>query len=493
MKDRIAKSAFWMVWSRGALQFISFFSTLMVARLLVPGDYGLMALAGIWTEPLSSIAELGMGAAIIQFRDLEESELNACFWLTVTSAGLGYVTLYALAPSIATWFSSPRLALILRVAALVLPLSALRVVPDNLLRKRLELDKVSKAEIVAGISGVLVVLSMAWAGAGVWALVASVLTLEFSRGVVSFWFVRWRPGFRVKSSRFSELIRYSLNILGGRLCWVLYQQSDAFLLGKVSGSVILGFYSMAKTLALLAVEKVNSAVSQLAAPVMAQLQTNREALRASLLRTLRMVVWVTFPLCAGLLILAKDLVMLGLTRKWMPAVPIIQVLCLYAMIRSVATLLPPVLMARYRANFLFGYNASLLIVMPLAFFVGATWLGALGVAMAWVVVYPLLMTRMANQTLIEVDLAWKTLSRELWPPLAATCAMMGAMFLAHLGLSLWSDQLFIIRPVIMSMTGVAVYGAALLRFGGQIRAEMLEVMGWMFRRVYPQPISEYKA
>src|SRR5437870_2323989 len=116
MRDRIAKSVFWLVWSRGGIQLLSFASTLLVARLINPSDYGLMALAGIWTTTIALLAELGLGAAIIQLRELEEGELNACFWLTMGFTSIGYLALYASAPFIAVWFDSPLLSTVLRVS-----------------------------------------------------------------------------------------------------------------------------------------------------------------------------------------------------------------------------------------------------------------------------------------------------------------------------------------------------------------------------------------
>src|SRR5438128_4545612 len=171
MRDRIAKSLFWVVWSRGAVQLLSFLSTLVVARLLDPSDYGLMALIGSWTYAIATIAELGLGFALVQFPDLEERELNTCFWLVAGTTGVGYVTLYASAPAVATWFGIERLTDVLRVAGLSLPLMALRTVPDALLRKHLELDRISQSETAAVVVTVPVVVGLAWSGAGVWALV----------------------------------------------------------------------------------------------------------------------------------------------------------------------------------------------------------------------------------------------------------------------------------------------------------------------------------
>src|SRR5215468_10631428 len=186
-----------MTWSRITLQGVSFASTIIVARLLTPTDYGLMALASIWTGIIALLAELGLGAAIVQFRNLEDGELNTCFWLTMSVAALGYGALYLATPAIADWFGAPRLSALLRVVGLGLPLVALRVVPDALLRQRLELDRISRAEVVAALLTIPVVVGMAWAGTGVWALVAGALSTSLVQGAVTFSLVRWRPGFHV--------------------------------------------------------------------------------------------------------------------------------------------------------------------------------------------------------------------------------------------------------------------------------------------------------
>lgn len=139
LRERVARSMFWITWSRGALQLLTFATTLLVARILVPSDYGLMALAGFWTGIASMLAEMGLGSAIIQFRDLEKREIDTCFWITMMLAIVCCVALALGSPVIARWFDAPDLAEVLPVLSLVLPLTACRVVSDSLLRKRLQL------------------------------------------------------------------------------------------------------------------------------------------------------------------------------------------------------------------------------------------------------------------------------------------------------------------------------------------------------------------
>jgi teichuronic acid exporter len=482
VRERIAKSVFWMTWSRVTLQGISFVATIMVVRLLSPTDYGLMALAGIWTGIIALLAELGLGAAIVQFHDLSDRELNTCFWLTMSVAALGYGALYVAAPVIAVWFGSPRLLMVLRVLGLALPLVAVRIVPDGLLRRRIEFDRVSRAEVAAALMTIPVVVGMAWAGFGVWALVTGALTTPLVQSAVTFTLVRWRPGLQLGGRRVREVLHYSGAMLGTRVCWAVYEQADAFILGKASGDAVLGLYSMAKQLALLPVEKLSGMINQLATPVMAELQADREGLRAAFLKAVRLVAWAAFPLCIGLTLVARDLVEVVLTEKWISAVPVIQVLSMYALIRSVAVLLPPVLMARYRAKFLFGYTAVQLVIMPVAFCGGAIWWGAIGVALAWVTVYPIALTRLAREAFRTIDVSLEMIWAQLRPPIGAAVVMAASVLVVNWGISSWRHDLALARLSLMTSVGAATYGATLLACGGSVRGEIQEAAGWLFRR-----------
>jgi O-antigen/teichoic acid export membrane protein len=141
LRARVARSIFWIAWSRGVLQVLGFATTLVVARILVPADYGVIALAAIWTDSMGMLAEIGMGAAIIQFRDLDRWEIDTCFWITMTLATSAFVVLALAASPIARWFDAPRLSDVLPLVALSLPVTACRVVPDSLLRKQFALDR----------------------------------------------------------------------------------------------------------------------------------------------------------------------------------------------------------------------------------------------------------------------------------------------------------------------------------------------------------------
>lgn len=490
MQERIARSVFWIVWSRGAVQLVSFVATLVVARLLHPADYGLMALVGVWTYAIALIAELGLGAAIVQFPDLEERELNTCFWLVTGITGIGYLALYASAPAIAAWFASPTLTDVLRVAGLSLPLVAVRTVPDSLLRKRLELDRIAQAEVAGVLVSVPVVLGLAWSGAGVWALVAGTLTMPLVQTLVLSWFVRWRPGLRMGSRRLGDILRYSVAALGARVGWAAYQQIDTVVLGKMAGETVLGLYSMARLMATLPVDKISVMANQLASPIMARLQADRATMRASFLRGLRLVASLTVPLCAGMALVADDFIFLALADKWWAMVPLLRVLCLFGLIRSIDVLLPPVLFARYRAAFMFWWTAGLLFVMPFAFWAGAAWLGSLGVALALVVVYPIIMAWMAHEAFKELELGWRAVLRQLRPIVGATLIMVVTVLAVRWAMPVSDSLDRLARLGVAGGAGGLVYALAILRWGGPLVREIADVAGWLLPRGHSLTVVE---
>lgn len=487
MKDQIARSVFWIVWSRGVVQALSLVSTILVARLLSPGDYGLMALTAIWVYTLSLVAELGLATTILQFRDLDDAELNACFWFSLALAAIGYGGLYAAAPDMARWFDNPRIADLLRVMGLSLPLFVARLVPDSLLRKRLELHKVSFAEVLSTAVAIPVLLTLAWFGAGVWALVTGALVMSFVQGVTSFWLAGWIPGLRMNTRRFGEILRYSLAAFGAKVGWVAYQQLDTFILGKTSGEIVTGFYAVGRLIAHLPSDKISAAVNQLASPIMAGLQADIGAMRASLLRGIRLVGCVTGPLCVGLALLADDLVGLALGEKWMPAVPVVRVLAVSALLRSLEVLFPPVLFARSRAAFMCGWLACLLLVMPLVFWGGAVRLEGVGVALGWVVIYPLFAVWLANEALKELCLRWKTIWHQLRPIAGGLLLMTVFIVLLRWGWSGFDLLGRVTRLVLASVSGAIVYGGTIYLWGGSLPHELSEVISWILRRPSRRP------
>jgi len=482
IRARVARSIFWIAWSRGVLQLLGFATTLVVARILVPADYGVMALAAIWTESVGMLAEMGMGAAIIQLRDLDRREIDTCFWVTMSLACLFCGALALAASMIAGWFEAPRLADVLPFVALSLPLTACRVVPDSLLRKQLALDRISQAEVIGTSVSLPAVLGCAFAGLGLWTLVVGALVGPTARTIATFVFAPWRPGLRIGGPRIRQVIDFSLATLGVRLLWVLREQADVLVLGKITGQVAVGLYSMGKELAMLPGSKISTVVNMLSSPMMAELQTDIEAMREAFYRAARLCAAIAIPTCAGMALVADQFVAVLLGPKWSPAVPVLRLLCLYAAVRAVDVLLPPVLFARHRQKFLLCYFLALLILVPAAMLVGALWDGAPGLVVVSTPVYCAVMSVMAREALAELKGGFSELWLQIWPILAATAAMAAVVLLLREFILAGGSDSPLIGLILLSAGGAVTYGAVLFAIGSPVISEGIEVIGWILRR-----------
>jgi O-antigen/teichoic acid export membrane protein len=490
MKEQIAKSVFWMVWSRGGVQILSFISTLLVARWLSPSDYGVMALVGIWTGTIAMVADMGLGWAIVQFPEVEEDEIESCFWLTLLTTSVAYLSLYTFAPAIAQWFGSPQITEVLRISSVTLLLFAFRLVPDAMLRKRLALDKIAQAEMLSVAAAMPVMLVLAWNGAGVWALVFSSVVQAAIVVLALIAFYPWWPRLQFSGRRLPAMLRFSVSAIGANLGWSVYSQIDSLIVGKLTNEQTLGLYAMAKQLAIMPVTKVSVVVNQLAAPVMARIQDEQDRMRTGFLRLVRLVTCLTLPLCVGLALVAGDLIPVALGDKWMPVTPLFQVFCLYALTHSVEVLLPPVLFARYRSGFLLKWTVALLVVMPGPFVAGTLWHGAFGAAVALALIYPWAMVWMAREALKELDLSVKELLRHLSPIAVPTGLMALSVVMVQWAVPSEEFWQHVMRLVVATAVGVAVYGSAVSLIRRPLAKEVQEVLGWVLRRKQTVELSD---
>ena len=482
LKTRVAGSIFWLAWSRVGVQLLSFATTVLVARILVPADYGVMALASVFTGMAVMLADMGLGTAIIQFRDLNRRELNTCFWIIVTLAAIAYAALALGAPVIARWFAVPRLADVLPVLALALPVTACSVVSDSLLRKRLALDRVSQAEIIANVVALPVMVGCALAGFGIWTLVAGSLVVSVAKSIATFAFAPWLPGIRVGGKRTKEMIDFSLTALGASVMWSLKEQTDVLVIGKITGQVTVGLYSMAKDLAMLPTSKISNVINTLSSPMMAELQTDVEAMRGAFYRAVRLTSAIALPTSTGAALVADVFVRVMLGPNWEKAVPILRLLCVYAAVRAVDTLLPPVLIARRRQRFLFWYCLALLIAVPAAVALGARWDGAPGAVVLFTPVYCWLMAILTKEALAELKGGFLELWSETWPILAATAAMAAVVLVLQEIAFASPPEHPLVELILLSASGAVTYLGALFMMGRTVIVEGAEVVGWIFRR-----------
>jgi O-antigen/teichoic acid export membrane protein len=216
--------------------------------------------------------------------------------------------------------------------------------------------------------------------------------------------------------------------------------------------------------------------------MMAELQTNIDAMRTSFYRAVRLTAAIAVPTSAGIALVANEAVSVLLGPKWLPSVPLLRLLCVYAAVRAVDVLLPPVLFARHRERFLLWYCLALLIVTPIAAIIGALWYGALGAVVFLTPAYCALMAIMAKEALAEIKSSFSELWSEIWPTLAAAAAMAAVVLLLREFVFAGRTQTPLIGLIVLSASGAAAYVAALLAIGSPVIGEGAEVAGWVLHR-----------
>jgi O-antigen/teichoic acid export membrane protein len=465
VRRRVVSGFAWQGATKAIVQAASWLSTLYVARLLAPSDYGVMAAAMVFIGFLLFVTEMGLSQGLIQRKDSNERLEDGIFYLSLLVGIALYAAIYAGAPWIADFYRMPVLTALLRVAGLGVIFASLVTVPLAIAMRRLDFRHRSLVQMAAGFASVIVVVSMAVQGFGVWSLVGGTLAMHATLALGFLPVLRRFPKPRLNVSETLPLLSYGLQVTGNRFLNMLWSRSDAFIIGRVLGERLLGFYSMAYQLSAMPLEKVGSIFNYVLFPAVSRLQEQPEETRRLFLDVHRVLLLIGFPLLAGLALTAPDAVSVLLTEKWRRIVPLLQGLCLVNMLRLSGMTLPPVLLARGRPGLMMRYNLGMLLLLPLAIYLSMD-LGVIGAVYAWIVVYPLMYIALLVFTLRELNLG---LSRFLASMLPATSAT-GIMIAVVVAVQHAAPDVPLQRLLLSMGAGALAYVLALIvLFRGRLR------------------------
>ncbi len=469
---------------RWATQVISWASTLIIARLLGPNDYGLVGMAAVYLGFVQLVNEFGLGAAIITQRDLAEDQIARLGGLALVMGG-GFVALSALlATPLAAFFAEPAVRWIIIVSSLSFLVGALQIVPRALLSRELDFRRLAWADGVSreldfrrlawadGAEALVAAcgtLALAFAGAGYWALVIGPV---IGRAVSTLLVAVWRPH-RVAWPRdfrsIAHAVSFGWHVVVARIAWYLYSNADFAVVGRVLGKAALGAYTVGWTIASIPVDRVTALVGSVTPPVFSAVQHDPHALQRYLKNLTEGLALITFPASVGLALVADEFVIFALGDHWRPAIAPLRLLALSAALRSVSPLLPQIIVStgHTKRNMQFAILAAL--ILPILFYVGTRWDTA-GVAAAWLVghpvfVMPLFLAYVLRLTRLSLSGYLKALS------MAASATLL--MALVVLGVRLASPEAWPVgvRLLTQALAGVAVYAAIVgTAYGARLKA-----------------------
>ncbi|MDJ1420745.1 MAG: lipopolysaccharide biosynthesis protein [Candidatus Methanoperedens sp.] len=328
---KTTRGLFWVSFSTVLLKVINFILTIILARLLEPGHFGLVAIGLIIVNFFEIFRDLGIGTALIYKKDSVDKAANTAFFLFPMFAVIFYVVSYLIAPSAAYFFNEPEVEAIIRALSFIFVIGSFWALPNSLLDKNLEFKKKIIPQVVPKIGYGIVAISLALNGFGVWSLVIGRLALEML-SVLAIWFVvDWRPSYRFDTKTASELISYGRQVVGANILLFLISIIDVTFIGRLLGADNLGFYAIALGIANLFASQVSIIVDRVMFPVYSTIQDNRTALKKAYIRTIKYVSLISIPATFGIFIIAEDFIKVVYGDKWLPAVAALQVLCFYGL------------------------------------------------------------------------------------------------------------------------------------------------------------------
>jgi PST family polysaccharide transporter len=413
-----------IAWTGGAKwisQIVTWASTILVARILSPDDYGLVGMAAVFMGLVTLLSEFGLGSALVTLRSLDDRQVSQLNTLSVL-VGVGAFVLTCMAAiPISRFFGAPRLTWVLVVLATGFIVAGFRTVPDAALQKELEFRTLALVEAAQAVFIALTTVMLAVAGLRYWTLVLGTL-LGGLFATVAAVVLRPRRFVWPEWASLRDAISFSRQILVSRIAWYVYSSSDFLVVGRVLGQTALGYYSFAWSLASIPVAKLSSLVVRVTPAHFAAVQDDHVKLRRYLLGLTEALSLLSFPATVGLALVAEEFVLLMLGEKWRAAIPALQLLAAYASLRSITPLLPQILTATRETRFVMRNSAMAAVVLPVAFIIGTRW-GIAGVAIAWLLVHPFVVLPLFARVFKRLQLPVTAYLRSLFPAVSGCVVM----------------------------------------------------------------------
>ncbi len=486
------RGVFWTGAGQIVRQFLGIVTSVILAWILNPQDFGLIAMAYVFIEFAQLFADFGIGAAIIQSNQIQRDTLSSSFWANLIVGTTLALLMILAAPAIAEFYGDPRLVAIIVTLSLTLLLSGVVVVPRAILQKEMRFDLAMKAQMIGSLAGSVTAVGLALNDFGVWSLVAQPLCGSGVSLVLALAYSGWRPDLVYSWSAIRPLVRFSTHVLGAGLLAQASRNVDKLLVGRFLGSAQLGFYSMAYQLMLYPLTHVASVIVKVLFPTFSRLQNELPRLRAAYLKSAAAVAMITFPMMIGLYLVSLDFVLVLFGRKWLPMLPVLQILCWIGMMQSISTTLGTLYLSTGNTRALFRFSMVSVPFTLLAFVVGLKW-GIVGVATAYAMVSPVMTYIYMAKAFRLVGLTFGEFFSVMAPPMLAALFMGSVVWMSRFGLETLFPDHALPRFLAAVTIGIAAYVAASLLVNRRQINDLRKILTAASRRDRVDPQSGEKA
>lgn len=317
----------WRFFERIASQAVMVLVTIVLARLLSPSVFGIIALVMVFTTLMQVFIDSGLGSALIQKKNADDLDFSTVFFFNILVCFVLYLVMFFAAPMIASFYKMPDLVLVIRVLSLTLIISGVRNIQQAYVSRNLLFRKFFFATFGGTVAGTVIGIWMAYSNYGVWALVAQQLVTAAIGTIILWYVVAWRPKMIFSLQRLKSLFSYGWKLLLSALVDIGYRDLTSLIIGRLYTPADLAFYDRGRQFPNLIVNNLNTAIDSVLFPTMAAEQDNVERIRSMTRRAIKTATYLIMPIMMLLAVCAEPIVRLVLTEKWLPCVFFLRISC----------------------------------------------------------------------------------------------------------------------------------------------------------------------
>jgi O-antigen/teichoic acid export membrane protein len=364
---------FWNFGEQLSKRGIGIVVTLLLARFLTPDDYGLIAMIAVFLAIASSLMDLGFNQALIRKKDATNTDFSTAFYINLTLGGLSYLLLYASAPFIAAFYEEPRLIILIQVISVVIIINSFQVVQSAILSRNLNFKAQLKATVPATIISGLCAVILAYAGFGVWALIAQTIISSLLITVFLWFMDIWRPMFVFSRRSLSEMFGFGSKLFLSGLLDTVFRNIYVVVIAKLFTTTIAGHYFFANKVKELILYQLVNSIQTVTYPALATLQDDDIRLKAGYRKVIQVTTFGLFPVMAIVAALAEPLFRIFLTDQWLPAVPYLQLMCIAGLMYPLHSINLNILKVKGRSDLFFyleiikKINITVILLMSIQF------------------------------------------------------------------------------------------------------------------------------